>query len=93
MAGTLTDAELTDTGLPMTDLVWRLFHEEEEVRVTEPVVIAKGCRCDIGHIRDVLGRFPATERAEMADESGIIGVDCAFCSRLFPIALDSFGDG
>jgi molecular chaperone Hsp33 len=90
MAGTLKDEELTDTGLPLPDIVWRLFHEEEEVRVTEPLALSKGCRCDIDHIRDVIGRFPATERADMADHKGIIGVDCAFCSHLFPIPLDSF---
>lgn len=93
LATTLKDAELTDDALPLTDIVWRLFHEEEEVRVTDPTVITKGCRCDLDHIRSVIGRFPAQERAEMADEKGIIGVDCAFCSRLFPMALDSFAQG
>ena len=93
LATTLKGAELTDDALPLTDIVWRLFHEEEEVRVTDPTVLTKGCRCDLDHIRSVIGRFPATERAEMADENGIIGVDCAFCSRLFPMALDSFAQG
>lgn len=90
LAATLKDEELTDDALPLTDIVWRLFHEEEEIRVTDPVTLAKGCRCDLAHIRDVIGRFPAADRADMADEQGIIGVDCAFCSRIFPIALDSF---
>jgi molecular chaperone Hsp33 len=90
LAGTLRDEELTDLDLPLTDIAWRLFHEEEEVRVTETTALAKGCRCDLAHIRDVIGRFPADERVAMADEKGIIGVDCAFCSRLFPLALDSF---
>lgn len=90
LAQTLKAEELTDEALPLTDILWRLFHEEDEVRVSEAAPLAKGCRCDLGHIRDVIGRFPASERAEMADEKGIIGVDCAFCSRLFPLALDSF---
>ncbi|HEX7741362.1 MAG TPA: Hsp33 family molecular chaperone HslO [Sphingobium sp.] len=90
LAVTLQDAELTDETLPFTDIVWRLFHEEEVVRVTEPVELSKGCRCDIDHIRSVIGRFPAEERAKMADDQGVIGVDCAFCSRLFPVPLDSF---
>ena len=90
LAHTLKDAELTDTALPLSDIVWRLFHEEEEVRVTDPTALSKGCRCDLEHIRSVIGRFPAAERADMADDQGIIGVDCAFCSRLFPVALSSF---
>jgi molecular chaperone Hsp33 len=90
LAETLRPQELTDDALPLTDIVWRLFHEEEEVRVTPAAPMAKGCRCDLAHIRDVIGRFPADERAEMADANGVIGVDCAFCSRIFPLALDSF---
>lgn len=87
---TLSAGELTAGDLPLTDIVWRLFHEESEVRVTGPTPLAKGCRCDLAHIRDVIGRFPASERQEMADDQGIIGVDCAFCSKIFPLPLDSF---
>lgn len=90
LAVTLKDEELTDTSLPLSDIVWRLFHEEEEVRATDPTPLAKGCRCDLSHIRDVIGRLSPDDRAEMADEQGIIGVDCAFCSRLFPLRVDSF---
>jgi molecular chaperone Hsp33 len=90
LAETLKPQELTDDALPLTDIVWRLFHEEDEVRVTTALPMAKGCRCDLAHIRDVIGRFPADERAEMADANGVIGVDCAFCSRIFPLTLDSF---
>ena len=90
LALTLKEEELTDTSLPLSDIVWRLFHEEEEVRATDPTPLAKGCRCDLSHIRDVIGRFSPDDRAEMADEQGIIGVDCAFCSRLFPLRVDSF---
>ena len=90
LADTLRPDELTDPALPLTDILWRLFHEEEEVRVSEGAPLAKGCRCDLAHIRDVIGRFPADERAEMAGDDGVIGVDCAFCSRIFPLALDSF---
>ncbi|WP_336959948.1 Hsp33 family molecular chaperone HslO [Sphingobium aquiterrae] len=92
LADTLRNEELTDTALPLSDIIWRLFHEEEEVRVTTAAPVAKGCRCDINHIRDVISRFPAGERTEMADEQGIITVDCAFCSRLFPVSLASFAN-
>jgi len=34
----------------------------------------------------VLAQFPEDERLAMADARGTIGVDCAFCSRVFPIA-------
>ena len=84
---TLSDGELTDPALPLTDIAWRLFHEEPEVRAFPPVSIRKGCRCDPDHIRSVLARFGAAERADMADENGVIGGDCAFCSKIFEVAL------
>lgn len=88
MAGTLSDAELTDPALPLEDIAWRLFHEEPEVRAFPPGKIAKGCRCDPDHICSVLSRFGEAERADMIDERGLIAVDCAFCSRIFDVSLD-----
>ena len=88
LAGSIKPAELTDPALPLDDLVWRLFHEEDEVRTLEPLPLARGCRCDAQYVRSVIARFPADERAAMVGEDGLIRVDCAFCSLSFPIALD-----
>jgi molecular chaperone Hsp33 len=77
--------ELADPTLPLETLVWRLFNEESEVRVLDAQPIAKGCRCTLEHIRSVLARFPVEQRMEMADENGVIAVDCAFCSTVFPM--------
>ncbi|HEX7821906.1 MAG TPA: Hsp33 family molecular chaperone HslO [Sphingobium sp.] len=87
MAGTLKDMELTDRDLSLSDMIWRLFHEEGEIRVMESAALAKGCRCDSGHYARVLASFPEDQRGEMADEAGNIVVDCAFCSRKFAIPL------
>lgn len=89
LARTLSDEELTTPDLSMRDLVWRLFHEEEQVRVIEERPMVKGCRCDVDHFRSVLAKFPAADRADMADENGTITVDCKFCSRNFAIPLDN----
>ncbi len=92
LGGTVSPAELTDITLPLETLVWRLFNEEEEVRVTGGAALTKGCRCDIARIHEVLLRFPAEERANMADSHGIIGVDCAFCSRIFPVSAQALDE-
>ncbi len=92
LAATVKDEELIDGTLALSDIVWRLFNEEGEVRVLAPIALAKGCRCDLNHIRDVIGRFPAGERVAMADDDGLIKVDCAFCSRIFPLSLVSFAN-
>lgn len=86
MGGTISDEELLDRTLPLETIVWRLFNEEDEVRLLGGVSLTKGCRCDPDHIRQVLGQFPEDERLAMADADGTIGVDCAFCSRVFPVS-------
>ena len=80
-------AELVDPGLSLDALVWRLFHEEREVRFEQGARLSRGCRCTIDHYEAVLARFPEEDRAEMRNEKGEILVDCAFCSRQFAINL------
>lgn len=92
LAETVRDGELTDAELPLETLLWRLFHEEEEVRVLGEVGLSRGCRCNAEHIRSVLSRFSAEERAAMADADGMIAVDCEFCSRAFPVAIGDLAD-
>jgi molecular chaperone Hsp33 len=92
MAGTTGADELCDPALPLEEIVWRLFHEEQEVLVESGSSLTKGCRCDPAHIRDVIAKFPAEDRADMADEAGDIVVDCEFCSRRFPVSLASFNN-
>ena len=82
---TIRAGELTDPALPLEDLLWRLFHDEEEVRILSTTPLVRGCRCNAEHVRSVLARFAPAERAEMADEVGNIGVDCEFCSRVFVV--------
>ncbi len=92
LAETIRDGELTDPALPLDALLWRLFHDEEEVRILSGTQLSRGCRCDYDHVRSVLARFGAEERAEMADESGRIKVDCEFCSRVFPVKLSDLDE-
>jgi len=88
LAVTVTAEELSDPGLPLDRLLWRLFNEED-VRTFPAVSLSRGCRCDPDHIRKVIGRFPPDERIEMADPAGDIHVDCEFCARRFSFALAS----
>jgi molecular chaperone Hsp33 len=87
LAETIRANELFDQALPLENLLWRLFHEEEEVRVLTSVPLSKGCRCSYEYVRDVIARFGQEEREEMVDDDGFISVDCEFCSRVFPIKL------
>src|SRR5690348_6174447 len=85
LGGSVKAAELTDPDLPLDDLIWRLFHEEEEVRTHAAIELSRGCRCDPDYVRSVIARFPADEREAMVGDDGLITVDCAFCSSSFAI--------
>ncbi len=85
LGGSVKAEELTDPGLPLDDLVWRLFHEEEELRTLPALRLSRGCRCDPAYVRSVIARFPADEREAMVGDDGLITVDCAFCSSSFAI--------
>ncbi|WP_420384223.1 Hsp33 family molecular chaperone HslO [Novosphingobium sp.] len=88
MGGSVRRDELLNADLSLEALVWRLFHEEREVRVDRGPQLSRGCRCTADYYRQVLARFPADDRADMVDDNGAIVVDCAFCSRAFDIVLE-----
>jgi molecular chaperone Hsp33 len=85
LGGSVKPGELTDPALALDDLIWRLFHEEEELRTLPAVKLSRGCRCDPHYVRSVIARFPADEREAMVGDDGLITVDCAFCSSSFAI--------
>jgi molecular chaperone Hsp33 len=87
LAGTISHDELLDPALSLEAIAWRLFHEEEEVRVQGGAMLSRGCRCSTAHYETIIARFPPEEQEEMRGPDGIIAVDCAFCSRTFALAL------
>jgi molecular chaperone Hsp33 len=87
LAHTISTEELTDPALPLDDIIWRLFHEEDQVRILDGQPLRKGCRCDADYVRSVILRFSEEERREMADDKGVISIDCAFCSKIFPVEI------
>ncbi len=85
LADSLRADELIQRDLSLEELVWRLYHEEQEVRVDMGPAITRGCRCTVARFEEVLSRFSREDRRQMANDDGIIMVDCEFCSRQFPI--------
>ncbi len=92
MGGSVQADELIDAGLPLEDLLWRLFSESDEVRVLSGKPLVKGCRCNEDHIRDVIARFPKEDKEDMVSEDGTISIDCAFCSKKFIISSASLNN-
>ena len=87
LAGSISDDELVDPQLDLESVVWRLFHEEREIRAEPGAMLTRGCRCTADYYRDVLSRFAAADIDGMKNDDGLVVVDCAFCSRDFAIDL------
>ncbi|WP_126172202.1 Hsp33 family molecular chaperone HslO [Altericroceibacterium xinjiangense] len=85
LAGSARHEELVDADLSLEALLWRLFHEEAEIRTEKGAFLSRGCRCSVVRFEEVLARFPKSDREDMRNNDGIIVVDCAFCSREFAI--------
>ena len=87
LGGSIRYEEMVDSSLSLEQIVWRLFHEEVEVRVEPQRMLSRGCRCTIEHYRKVLAQFPANELDDMRNDAGVIPVDCAFCSKVLEVDL------
>ena len=87
LGSSISHDELLDPALSLEAITWRLFNEEVEVRVQPGAALTRGCRCTLEHYAAVIARFPEDEQREMCNENGIIEIDCAFCSRIFELAL------
>lgn len=87
LSSTVSHDELLDPALSMEAIVWRLFHEEDEIRIQPGAIIAKGCRCSASYYESVIHRFPVEDQAAMRDDDGVISVDCAFCSKSFALGI------
>jgi len=87
MGGSISHAELVDAEISLENILWRLFHEEDVLRIDHLDPVHRGCRCTVEHYRDVLSRFSADDRAEMRQDDGLVHVDCAFCSKVFKLDI------
>jgi molecular chaperone Hsp33 len=74
-----TEAEMLDPNLPATQLLYRLFHQEQP-RVFERRPFAARCRCSRDRIDRVLRSIKREELDDLRDSTGRVSVKCEFCS-------------
>ncbi|PKH23847.1 Hsp33 family molecular chaperone HslO [Enterobacterales bacterium CwR94] len=74
---TIKTAELLD--LPATDVMWRLYHEEE-VTVYDPQPVIFRCTCSRERCGDVLKSLAADEVDQILAEDGKIDMHCDYCN-------------
>src|SRR4051812_29296030 len=81
-----TSKELLDPGLPIDDLLYRLFHEDG-VRVFKGHTPRAQCRCSRHRVESVLKSLPQDELKEL-EVDGALEVTCEFCNSKYRFTLD-----
>ena len=87
---TVEDMELIGPQLAPTDLLVRLFHEEQP-RVFDPKQVRFGCTCSADKVRQSLSIYSAKDIGTMTTDEGIVTADCQFCGAHYEFDPDTLG--
>ncbi|MCT8158557.1 Hsp33 family molecular chaperone HslO [Pseudoruegeria sp. SHC-113] len=75
---TVDELELIGPTVQPTELLVRLFHEEQP-RVFDTQPVKFGCTCSEQRVRDSLSIYSAKDIGHMTTEDGKVTADCQFC--------------
>jgi len=75
---TVEELELIGPSIAPTDLLVRLFHEEEP-RVYDAQRVQFGCTCSEDRVRQSLSIYSARDIEKMTTDEGKVTADCQFC--------------
>ncbi len=87
---TVEEMELIGPNLPPTDLLVRLFHEEQP-RVFDALPVRFGCSCSEDKVRQSLSIYSAKDIEKMTTEDGRVTADCQFCGAHYDLDPKSVG--
>ena len=87
---TVEQLELIGPVVHPTDLLVRLFHEEQP-RVYDPQRIEFGCTCSPDRVRDSLAIYSAKDIRTMTTDEDTVTADCQFCGAHYVFDPNSLG--
>ncbi|MDP5086731.1 MAG: Hsp33 family molecular chaperone HslO [Yoonia sp.] len=87
---TVDEIELIGPSIAPTDLLVRLFHEEQP-RVYDAQPIKFGCSCSEDKVRQSLSIYSAKDIGTMTTEEGTVTADCQFCGAHYVFAPETLG--
>ena len=90
LLGTVEDLELIGPSVPPTDLLLRLFHEEQP-RVYDPQPVRFGCTCSEDRVRQSLSIYSARDIEKMTTDEGRVTADCQFCGAHYDLDPETLG--
>ncbi|WP_170373157.1 Hsp33 family molecular chaperone HslO [Ruegeria arenilitoris] len=87
---TVEDLEMIGPSVAPTDLLVRLFHEEQP-RVYEAQSVQFGCTCSEDRVRQSLSIYSAQDIEKMTTDEGTVTADCQFCGAHYVLDPKSVG--
>lgn len=87
---TVEDLELIGPSVPPSDLLLRLFHEEQP-RVYDAQAVRFGCSCSADRVRQSLSIYSAKDIAHMTTDDGRVTADCQFCGAHYDLDPKTVG--
>lgn len=90
LLNTVEDLELIGPSVPPTDLLLRLFHEEQP-RVFDAQAVRFGCTCSEDRVRQSLSIYSAKDIEKMTTDDGRVTADCQFCGAHYDLDPSSVG--
>lgn len=87
---TVEDLELIGPSFPPTDLLVRLFHEEQP-RVYDAQSVQFGCTCSEDRVRQSLSIYSAKDLEKMTTPEGQVTADCQFCGAHYVLDPSTVG--
>jgi len=87
---TVEDAELIGPTVQPTELLVRLFNQED-ARVFDAQPVTFGCTCSADRVRQSLSIYSAKDIAHMTTDTGIVAADCQFCGAHYEFEPDALG--
>jgi molecular chaperone Hsp33 len=90
LLNTVEELELIGPTVQPTDLLIRLFHEEEP-RVYDAQPVTFGCSCSSDRVRESLSIYSAKDIAYMTTDTGIVTADCQFCGAHYEFEPGTLG--
>jgi len=87
---TVEELELIGPSVAPTDLLVRLFHEEQP-RIYDAQAVQFGCTCSEDRVRQSLSIYSAKDITTMTTDDGDVTADCQFCGAHYVLDPKSVG--
>lgn len=87
---TVEELELIGPLVPPSDLLLRLFHDEQP-RVYDAQPVRFGCTCSEDRVRQSLSIYSAKDIKTMTTDDGRVTADCQFCNMHYDLDPKSVG--